>query len=148
MLMLLVNLASTLFLTGLIWLVQLVHYPLFAQVGSAEFVNYENMHRRMITPLVGPMMLLELGTAVGLLVRRPETIPTWAAWTGFGLAVVIWLSTALLQVPEHDVLSNGFDTAAYQRLVSTNWWRTAAWSLRSLLMLWCVYRTYDPETLR
>lgn len=148
MLLVLANLASTLFMTGLIWLIQLVHYPLFAQVGRDEFVNYENMHRRMITPLVGPMMLLELGTAVGLLVRRPETVPTWAAWTGFGLAVVIWLSTALLQVPEHGVLSNGFNIAAHQRLVSANWLRTVAWSLRSLLMLLCAARLYEPATLK
>ncbi|MCX6592212.1 MAG: hypothetical protein NTZ56_11865 [Acidobacteria bacterium] len=144
----LANLASTLFMTGLIWLIQLVHYPLFAQVGRDEFVNYEDMHRRMITPVVGPVMLLELVTTMGLLVKRPETMPTWAAWTGFGLAAVIWLSTALLQVPEHGVLSNGFNAAAHQRLVSTNWLRTVAWSLRSLLMLWCVSRSYDPATLR
>ncbi len=144
----LANLASTLFMTGLIWLIQLVHYPLFAQVGRDEFVNYEDMHRRMITPVVGPVMLLELVTTMGLLVKRPETMPAWAAWTGLGLAALIWLSTALLQVPEHGVLSNGFNTAAHQRLVSTNWLRTVAWSLRSLLMLWCVSRSYDPETLK
>ncbi len=137
---LLTNLAATLFMTGLIWFVQLIHYPLYAQVGADRFVNYENLHRQMITPLVGPVMLVELLTAAALIIKRPETIPASAAWIGLGLAGLIWLSTALLQVPEHGVLSNGFDTAAHQRLVSTNWLRTAAWSIRSLLMLWCVAR--------
>ena len=141
MTLLLVNLAATLFMTGLIWLIQLVHYPLFAQVGAERFVEYENLHRQMITPLVGPVMLVELVTAALLIVKRPETIPPFAAWTGLGLAGLIWLSTALLQVPEHGILSNGFDTAAHQRLVSTNWLRTVAWSLRSVLMLWCVARS-------
>jgi hypothetical protein len=32
-------------------------------------------------------------------------------------------------------LANGFDENIVKRLVSTNWWRTAAWTARSLIML-------------
>jgi hypothetical protein len=52
--------------------------------------------------------------------------------------VVIWLSTLLLQVPQHNTLGAGFDDAAHRTLVLTNWLRTAAWTLRSLLVLWMV----------
>jgi hypothetical protein len=38
------ELASTLMLTGLIWVVQIVHYPLLKYVGSESFKNYERLH--------------------------------------------------------------------------------------------------------
>jgi len=40
-----------------------------------------------------------------------------------------------LQVPSHELLSKGFDSVVHQRLVSTNWLRAAAWSLRGFLVL-------------
>ena len=60
----------------------------------------------------------------------------WGAIIGLALVTLIWLSTALLQVPCHEDLSNGFDTEIHRRLVATNWIRTVAWSLRSLLATW------------
>jgi len=132
------NLASTWFLAGLIWTIQLVHYPLFDRVGREGFAAYEGAHARMITPLVGPVMLLEAMTAVLLVVSRPRFMPAWAAWTGLALVGVAWLSTFLLQVPMHGTLARGFDADAHARLVGTNWIRTAAWSARSLLLAWCL----------
>jgi hypothetical protein len=57
------------------------------------------------------------------------------------LLAVIWISTAFVQVPCHEQLSQGFDKAVHQRLVWTNWLRTAAWSLRALLVLWMAWAT-------
>jgi hypothetical protein len=50
------------------------------------------------------------------------------------------VSTFAVQVPLHARLAAGFDPQAHRRLVLTNWWRTAAWSLRSLLALWILGR--------
>ena len=58
-----------------------------------------------------------------------------AVWAGLALLAVIWLSTALVQVPLHRRLQGGFDAAAHRRLVRTNWLRTAAWTLRAALAL-------------
>ncbi|MDQ5964129.1 MAG: hypothetical protein QG625_283 [Cyanobacteriota bacterium erpe_2018_sw_39hr_WHONDRS-SW48-000098_B_bin.30] len=33
--------AATWFMTGLIWFVQVIHYPLYARIGEAEFAVYE-----------------------------------------------------------------------------------------------------------
>ena len=136
------NLASTWFLAGLIWTIQLVHYPLFDRVGREGFAAYEGAHARMITPLVGPVMLLEAMTAVLLVVSRPRFVPAWAAWTGLALVGVAWLSTFLLQVPMHGTLARGFDAEAHARLVGTNWIRTAAWSARALLCAWCAHAAF------
>jgi uncharacterized membrane protein len=131
------SLASSWFLTGLIWTIQLVHYPLFDRVGREGFAAYEGAHARMITPMVGPAMLVEAVTAVMLLVARPRFMPPWAAWVGVALVGVAWLSTFLLQVPMHGTLARGFDADVHARLVGTNWIRTAAWSARALLLAWC-----------
>lgn len=138
MTLLLIHLAATLFMTGLVWFVQIVHYPLFARVGSAEFSQYETLHTRSTSFIVGPMMLIEGVTGVWLLLSPPAAIPSWPLRVGAGLIVVIWLSTALLQVPQHRILSAGFDAAAHRRLVGSNWLRTVAWSIRSGLVAWTV----------
>ena len=38
-------------------------------------------------------------------------------------------------MPLHGRLAQGFDAVAHRRLVSTNWVRTAGWSVRGLLAL-------------
>ena len=88
--LLIANAASAWFLTGLIWVIQVVHYPLFASVGRSEFAAYEASHTRLITVVVGPVMLLELATSVLLLVVRPAAVPMWAAATGLALVVIVW----------------------------------------------------------
>jgi len=145
---LLVHAASTLFMTGLIWFVQIVHYPLFDGVGRDGFAEYERRHSGATALIVGPVMVVELATAVALVVARPGNVPGWAVWMGTILVAAIWLSTALLQIPEHGTLASGFDAHALRRLVATNWLRTVAWSLRSGLALWLLARAYVPETLR
>jgi len=135
-LLLMTNLAATLFMTGVLWFVQVVHYPLFSMVGRSVFPTYEERHAALTTRIVGPPMLVELATAVLLFWIRPTAVSTVSLSIGLALLAVIWLSTALVQVPCHAALKRGFDAAAHRRLVWTNWVRTAAWSLRGLLVLW------------
>jgi len=132
----LLHLASTLFMTGVIWFVQVVHYPLFDGTGRSEFSAYEQRHAMSTTYVVAPLMLLEGATALLLFWFRPAGMATWQLCAGSALLAVIWLSTTFLQVPCHEVLSRGFDSDVHKRLVSTNWIRTVAWSLRGLLVLW------------
>jgi hypothetical protein len=136
---LVLQLAATFYMVGLVWFVQRVHYPLFAGVGSQQFSAYERAHVSRTSPVVGPAMLLEAGTALALVALPVPRLPHLLPWLGVGLLFVIWLSTALLQVPRHRELSAEFDTSAHRRLVATNWIRTSAWSLRGLLVLWMVY---------
>jgi hypothetical protein len=137
----LANLAATLLMTGAIWIVQAVHYPLFAAVGAEGFVRYEAEHQRRITWFVAPVMLVEMASGIAMVAGwRPEAVPAWAAIAGLALIGFLWISTAAVQVPLHTRLSGGFDAAAHRALVRTNWWRTAAWSLRAALGLWLAER--------
>jgi len=134
--------ATTLYMTGLIWFVQVVHYPLLGSIGNAEFSAYEQRHMSLTTWVVAPPMLVEAAGALLLFWFRPASVATWQVWAGVILLAIIWLSTALLQVPCHDTLSKGFDAEVHHRLVTTNWVRTIAWNLRGLLVLWMVWVTW------
>ena len=137
---LLAHVVSTLTLVGVIWIVQVVHYPLFAGVGAAGWSAYEAGHQSRITFVVGPLMVLELATAVWLVLQRPEGLPAWAVLTGLVLVGLLWASTAFVQVPLHAALGGTFDADAHARLVATNWIRTVLWTARGGLVLWVLAR--------
>jgi hypothetical protein len=122
-------------MTGVVWTVQVVHYPLFGRVGAAGFPAYAAAHVRRISWVVGPAMAAELAAALALVCRPPAGVPGWQPWAGLALLGVVWLSTACLQVPRHERLAAGYDPAVHAGLVATNWVRTAAWSLRAALAL-------------
>lgn len=132
---LLVQAFASLAMTGLIWCIQVVHYPLFAAVGRDEFTRYEADHARLITLVVGPLMLVELAAALWLAAVRPAGVPAWMVWTGLALVAAIWISTAAIQVPCHARLAAGFDAEVHARLVSSNWIRTVGWTARGVLSL-------------
>jgi hypothetical protein len=140
---LLAHVASTVYMVGLIWFVQVVHYPLMGAIGNTEFSAYEQRHMSLTTWVVGPPMLVEAATAVLLFWFRPTGVSIWFVWAGVILLAIIWLSTAFLQVPCHETLSKGIDAAVHRRLVLTNWIRTVAWSLRGLLALWMIWVSWD-----
>lgn len=125
--LLLAHAAVTWALVGLIWTVQLVQYPLFADVGPDAFPAFHARHTRQITWVVAPLMLAEVASAAWLVGRGGAS--RWLLASLVPLAAV-WLSTWLVQVPLHERLARGFDGAAIDRLVATNWLRTAAWTLR------------------
>ncbi|MHC4933636.1 MAG: hypothetical protein ACYTGV_15760 [Planctomycetota bacterium] len=129
------QLLCALALTGLIWTVQLVHYPLFRWVRGPEFPQFHREHSLRISWIVGLLMPVELATAI-LMVAVPHVgVSRTAAWVGLVLVGVIWLSTALLQVPQHRRLAGGYDPAAHNLLMRSNWIRTWAWTARALLLV-------------
>ena len=136
----LVHAAATWYMTGVIWFVQLVHYPLFGGVGAVGFRGYAFEHQRRTTWVVAPAMLVELASGGWLALHPPAPVGRGPWLTGLGLLAVVWLSTALVQVPRHTVLSAGYDAHAHRTLVASNWVRTASWSLRAGLVLWIVAR--------
>ncbi|NBO65221.1 MAG: hypothetical protein EBU88_10340, partial [Acidobacteria bacterium] len=91
--LLLANLASTFFMIGLIWFVQIVHYPLFERVGRDGFAAYESAHSQLTSLVVIPPMLVELVTTVMLVLVRPAGIRLSEAVAGAVLLAVVWGST-------------------------------------------------------
>ncbi len=127
--------ASTLFMVGVIWYVQLVHYPLMAQVGREQFVGYHEQHtRRTGWVVIGPMVV-EAVAATLLLWPGVGSVPRELAAVGFVLVVLVWLSTFGVQVPLHRRLTRGFDVEVHLRLVRSNWVRTALWTVRGVVAI-------------
>lgn len=137
---LLLHVASTLYMSGVIWLIQLVHYPLFDRVAPDQFVSFEQDHSHWITYVVLPPMVLELLTAVALCVFRPAGVSSWILFAGLSAVLIIWISTFAIQVPQHTILAQGYDAVAHSRLVAGNWIRTVAWSIRSVFVLVVLYQ--------
>jgi hypothetical protein len=139
-LILIANIVATLLMTGVIWIVQVVHYPLFALVGRENFPAYEVAHSASITLVVMPLMLVELGTSFLLALSPPASLDRLTPWIGLGLALATWGVTFFFSVPAHNALSGGFNVAAHAALVSTNWLRTLAWTAHSGIVIYWLWR--------
>jgi hypothetical protein len=134
------HLLSTLFMSGLIWFVQAVHYPLMRDVPAEAFVRYEQRHQRATTWVVAPAMLVELITAIALMLVLSWSAALVMAGVNLGLLMGIWASTLAVQMPIHRRLAWGHERTLIDQLIRTNWVRTVLWSLRSVLVLWLAYK--------
>jgi hypothetical protein len=124
------NLTVSWALAVLIWLVQTIIYPGFARITAAGFVDYHRWYVIRIAVIVTPLMIAEAAAVLGWLWVEATAVSIISAL----LVVVVWLSTFVLQVPVHNRLKSGKDDRLIRRLVATNWIRTAAWSLKALIV--------------
>lgn len=125
-----VHAVATLMMAGVIWFVQVVHYPLFSRISGRGFAGYEREHMRRTTALVVPLMLCEAACAAAL-VAMPPRGAIGPAMAGLALLMLIWLVTWRVQVPCHRRLAAGYDANVAGRLVRSNWVRTWAWTARA-----------------
>lgn len=131
--------AATLFLTGMIWVVQVLHYPLFPLVGRDGFAEYEAAHSTRITWVIVVPWAVQGLTTAWMLFQSPAGVDRWLVWVAAVAAAVTVLVTVVVSVPAHATLGGGFDATAHARLLSTNWFRTVAWtagSVSALAILW------------
>ena len=125
------NLAVSWGLMTLIWLVQLIIYPGFHRIPPDEFVRYHRWYALRISLVVLPLMLGELIFLMGWWLSGADGSMAYIAT----LAVfIVWLSTIGLQVPIHKRLQAGKSSELINRLVATNWIRTAAWSVKAIIV--------------
>jgi len=123
--------ACTWLLVGLIWTIQVVHYPQFLEISAENFKASHALHTTRISWLVLPCMIFELVSGLYLLGKNPDL------WLVLGMVCLagVWAVTFFLSVPLHNQLQSGYDTAVIRSLILTNWWRTVFWSLKGLLLL-------------
>ena len=143
---LLTHFTATVFMVGVIWTIQLVHYPLFVYADRGQFTPFHTEHSRRITWIVGVGMGAELLSALGLAFSTPERVSRLLALIAFGILLVVHAATVLLSIPSHNTLGRGWDDVAHRRLVSTNWVRTIGWTIRGALALALVAQYASPST--
>ena len=122
------NLAVSWGLLILIWLVQLIIYPGFHRISQDAVAAYHRWYVLRISSVELPLMVGELILTIWWVLS--DTYASVSLSAGV-LIVIVWLSTFVLQVPIHNRLKAGKDDKRIQRLVATNWIRTAAWSLKA-----------------
>ncbi|WP_340106901.1 hypothetical protein [Rhodohalobacter sp. 8-1] len=93
-----------------------------------------DFHRGRISYIVVPVMLVELVSAIGLVVFYSEFQYEFIA--GLIFLILIWISTVVIQVPSHSRLANGYNQNEAGKLVRRNWIRTIFWSLRLAILLY------------
>lgn len=128
-----VHLAATWFLAGLIWTIQVVHYPSFDSIDQQRYTSFQAAHMTKMGSLVGPPWLIEGLTVLALFLTAPSNAILVLTIFGGLLELVVIAVTLRSSIPAHEALTAGFDRTAHTRLLSTNWIRTWAWTLRGVI---------------
>ena len=118
-----------------------VNYPTWRLIGANEFRDYHNA----LGPLIIGFMVIPmlLGTILSLVLVwiRPSQIPLWMVLLAMACQIVIWISTATLQLPiQFQLSADGLSIPAIERLIFTNFWfRKVPQIVTSILFIWMMY---------
>ena len=118
------------YMVGVIWLIQLIHYPTFSKIEENVFRMFHREHTTAMSILVGPVMIMELIT-VFYLAKSFE-----ARWLiSAAMTVILWCLTFFVSVPIHNRLESGRQPELLKNLIMTNWPRTIVWTAKAALLL-------------
>jgi hypothetical protein len=129
--LLLINAFFSWLMTGLMWYVQLVHYPSFLLVKDNQFQKFHQFHTTATSSVVMLPMVLEMVSALFLIMAKPQEKMLYAI---FVLLVAVWSVTFFVSVPAHNELAKGYNENIVNHLIGTNWIRTISWTLKSVLL--------------
>lgn len=132
------NLIVTSIFLGVILIIQLIHYPAFLWVASADFATFHLQHTRVMGYIASPLMILELMLACIGLVYFLE-LSKWNLIINFLLVLFLWSVTFFKSVPIHSVLAVTKDIDLIHQLISSNWLRTIGWVLKFMIALILVF---------
>lgn len=126
------------FMMGVVWLVQVIHYPLYYRYDKENFVGTIRQHLLRISIVTVPVMVLEMITGIWLVFNPPLG---WVIIMRLLLVLLLinWISTLSVQAKCHIKLLKGYDERTIRFLVLSNWIRTFSWTLRSILLFWLLH---------
>ena len=131
------HLIFTSIMTGVIWVIQIVHYPSFHFIEKELYTAFQKFHMNKISIIVIPIMLAELITGMMLFLDKSSKSPFLII--SFVILVLIWLITGVFFSKAHNELIAGYQELVINQLVAMNWIRTLLWTLRLLLLTCFVY---------
>lgn len=135
-------------MTGLIWTIQVVHYPIFDAVDAAPAADgtpigwqrFAGRHTRTISYVVGPFMVVEGVTGIWLALDPPGSGNEALSLVALVLMGVCYGTTAFVSAPLHGQLAARYDVALHRRLMRTNMIRTIGWTLRAVVLTAIAFR--------
>ena len=135
------HLIFTSIMTGVIWVIQIVHYPSFHFIEKELYTAFQKFHMNKISIIVIPIMLAELITGIMLFLDKSSKNPLLII--SFIILVLIWLITGVFFTKAHNELITGYQQLVVNQLVVMNWIRTLLWTLRLLLLTSFVYLNFS-----
>ena len=129
--LLLIHLISTSLMVGIIWVIQVVHYPSFHFIGNSRYISFQKFHMERISYIVIPVMLVESISGFLLIYDELNLI----LLISMILLLSIWMLTAFFFASVHKKLVSGYQLEMVAKLVKINWIRTLLWTLRLLLLI-------------
>ena len=131
------HLIFTSIMTGVIWVIQIVHYPSFHFIEKDLYTAFQKFHMNKISIIVMPIMLAELITGIMLFFDNSFKSPFLTI--SIIILVLIWLITGVFFTKVHNELIAGYQELVVNQLIAMNWIRTLLWTLRLLLLTCFVY---------
>ena len=131
------HLIFTSIMTGVIWVIQIVHYPSFHFIEKELYTAFQKFHMNKISIIVIPIMLAELITGIMLFLDKSSKSPLLTI--SIIILVLIWLITGVFFTKAHNELIAGYQELVVNQLVAMNWIRTLLWTLRLLLLTCFAY---------
>ena len=133
--LLIFHITSTSIMVGVIWVIQLVHYPSFKYVKDSDYIIFQKYHMSNISYIVFPVMCTELVTALFIFFSGEESL-------FFVLSLIclflIWVITGVLFSKFHSILQTGKDLKIIEKMIKANWIRTLLWTMRLIMILFVI----------
>ena len=127
-----VHFLSTSLMVGIIWVIQLLHYPTFHFIKESDYVEFQHFHMQRISFIVVPVMIIELISGFMLVYYFRSNLLILCLI----ILLVIWLITFVFFTKLHQSLLGGYDKIIVNKLVQINWSRTVLWSLRLIILIY------------
>jgi hypothetical protein len=128
---------------GAAFIESFVNYPSWRLIGSDEFTQFHRfIGPRVLAFLVAPALVGTLFTIL-MLWFRPPAVPRWAVWVAIVLQVIVWVSTATIQLPiQFELSAQGLSLPLIERLIETSFWlRRIPSTAAAALFLWMGSKT-------
>ena len=130
-----IHIISTSIMVGVIWVIQLVHYPSFKYVNESDYIIFQKYHMSNISYIVFPVMFTELITALIILFFGEKSL-------FFVLSLIylflIWIITGVLFTKYHSILKEGKDLMIIEKMIKANWIRALLWTMRLIMILFVI----------
>ena len=132
---LMIHIISTSIMVGVIWVIQLVHYPSFKYVNESDYIIFQKYHMSNISYIVFPVMFTELITALIILFFGEKSL-------FFVLSLIclflIWVFTGVLFTKYHRILKEGKDLMIIEKMIKANWIRSLLWTMRLIMIFFVI----------
>lgn len=134
----LIQIITSFSMLGIIWFVQLIHYPLLNKIKQG-FTQYERSHIKRAACFIGPLLVIDFITSILLVAFEETSALTRLATANLVFNAVFWVWTFIYQMPQHQKLAIGFSKKTVDKLVLTNWFRAFIWTLKAATLIWMIY---------